>query len=269
MTQKAHPLVAIEARDGVATLFFERADKRNALDRVLMDSIAGALDEVRDDPAVRVVVLRGRGPVFSSGIDHTFLLEVFQQSQSAPFAHLHADLQEVFNRLERMQKPIIAAMHRACIGMGLELALACDFRIVTEDCVLGLPEIAFGLVPDVGGTTRLVRAVGPVRAKELILLGELITARAAERLGLVTEVAGDEDDLAARAADLAARLAAHAPAAVGAAKALIHQSADVESSTSLKLEGTAQHLLLRQPDLAERFPRALQFIKRQVADLRR
>ena len=187
-------LVETDIRDGVATLQLNRPEKRNALDRALMDSLASALDGVRDDPAVRVLVVRGAGPVFSSGIDHALLLEVFQKSRTVPLAHLHRDLQDVFHRLEQVRKPVIAALHGACVGMAFELALACDFRVATADCLVGLPEIHFGIVPDVGGTTRLVRAVGPVKARELVMLGSLLPASQAIGLGLVTEVAADTDD---------------------------------------------------------------------------
>jgi enoyl-CoA hydratase/carnithine racemase len=261
-----HPLVSIDIADGVATLWLDRADKRNALDAALMRSIAGALDAVRDDGSVRVVVLRGRGQVFSSGIDHSLLLEVFQKSKSVPFAHLHHDLQDVFHRIERMQKPVVAAVHRVCIGMAFELALACDFRIATADCVMGLPEIAFGIVPDVGGTTRLVRLVGAARAKELILTGKIVGAATAERLGLVNEVARDEVDFAARIARLTSSLAAHPAAAVGLAKTLVAASAESDSATSFRLEGVVQQILIGQPDIAVQFPRALAWIKARMAD---
>lgn len=260
-----HPLVRVAISGGVATLTLDRASKRNALDRALMESIAAALDAVRDDPAARVVVIRGDGPVFSAGIDHGFLLEVFQKAREVPFAHVHHDLQDTFNRLERMGKPTIAAIHRAAVGMAFELALACDFRVVTADTVVGLPEIAFGIVPDVGGTTRLVRCVGPVKAKDLILTGRLVGAAEAERLGLVTEVASDEQDLAARVATLAGRLARHSPTALGMAKGLVQAAADADQQASLRLEGTVQQVLMKQPDLAERFPAALAFIKEEMA----
>src|SRR6266568_8148459 len=103
-------LVQTQVRDGVATLTLDRPEKRNALNAALMAALAAALDGVRDDPAARVVVLRGAGPVFSSGIDHAFLVEILQKAQSAPFAHVHHDLQEVFHRLERLRKPVIAAL---------------------------------------------------------------------------------------------------------------------------------------------------------------
>jgi enoyl-CoA hydratase/carnithine racemase len=221
-------LVEIAREGAVATLTLNRPEKRNAMDRALMEALAAALDQVRDDAGVRAVILRGAGPVFSSGIDHALLLEVFQTAQERPFAHIHRDLQEVFHRLERMSKPTIAALHRACVGMAFELALACDFRVASADCVVGLPELHFGIIPDVGGTTRLVRAVGPVKAKELILLGKLIPASEARALGLVTEIA---DEPGSAAAALAARLTELSPAAVGHAKRLIQESNESRSRT--------------------------------------
>jgi len=261
----AHPLVAVELADGVATLWLDRADKRNALDRALMQSLAAALDEVRDDAAARVIVVRGRGPAFSSGIDHQLLLEVFQQSRTVPFGHLHQDLQNVFHRLERMQKPTIAVLHRAAIGMALELALACDFRLALADCALGLPEIAFGIVPDVGGTTRLCRLIGRARASELILTGKIVSAKTALGYGLVNDVASDGADLEARLGRLTASLTQHPPTAVGLAKVLLAASADSDAATSFRLEGVFQQILINQPDMAEQFPRALAFIKAKLA----
>jgi len=180
-SETSPPLVIRTVQAGVAQLTLNRPDKRNALNGPMMQALASGLDAVRDDPEVRVVVLCGAGPAFSSGIDHTLLLEVFQKSQQVPFRHVHHDLQDVFHRIERMEKPVIAVLHRACAGMALELALACDFRIALADCVMGLPEVAFGIIPDVGGTTRLVRTVGVPRAKELILTGKFLTAETAGR----------------------------------------------------------------------------------------
>lgn len=260
------PLVTTERSGAVATVWLDRPEKRNALDAAMMRAIAEALDAVRDDTSVRVLVLRGRGPMFSSGIDHTLLLEVFQKSRSAPFPHLHADLQAVFDRIERMHRPVVAVLHGACMGMALELALACDLRLATADCVLGLPEIAFGILPDVGGTTRLARLAGPARAREMILTGKAVRAHVAERWGVVNEVASDELDLGARLDRLLARLTAHSLNALGHAKQLIGAALDCDSATSLRLEGIFQEVLLAQPDIAERFPQALAFLKREMAN---
>src|SRR5689334_1080542 len=201
--------VQLDRQGPLATLWLDRTDKRNALDGATMKELAAALDEVGGDRSVRAVVLRGRGPVFSSGIDHTLLVEVFGATQKSPFLHLHHQLQDVFHRMSRLHQPIIAALHGVCVGMALELALAADIRIATEDCALGLPEIAFGLVPDVGGTTRLVRAVGESRARELILTGRMVRGRTAERYGLVHDVVADASALDARIRERAEQLAAH------------------------------------------------------------
>jgi enoyl-CoA hydratase/carnithine racemase len=259
-------LVTVATSGPVATLWLDRADKRNALSAQLMKDLAAALDAVRDDAAVRVVVLRGRGAMFSSGIDHALLLEVMQKSRSVPFGHLHHDLQDVFHRMERMQKPVVAAIHRMCVGMALELALAADLRIATADTVLGLPEIAFGIVPDVGGTTRLVRELGPARARQLVLTGACVKAGTAERWGLVHEVAADEADLDRRVARACERLAAHSATALGLAKDLVRASPEAGEATSFRLEGVVQQVLMTQADLMERFPKALEFIKARVAD---
>lgn len=258
--------IALERSGPIATLWLDRADKRNALDAELMKSLGATLDEIGADREVRVVVLRGRGNVFSSGIDHTLLTEVFGATQKTPFLHLHHALQDVFHRMSRLHQPVIAALHGACVGMALELALAADIRIASEDCVLGLPEIAFGIVPDVGGTTRLVRAVGEPRARELILTGRLVKATTAERYGLVHEVTGNGDALAQRAMAVAQQIAAHSGTALGLAKNLCQAAGDVDAATSFRLEGIIQQSLLAQPDLMTRFPAALAFIKAQIAN---
>jgi enoyl-CoA hydratase/carnithine racemase len=233
-----------------------------------MKELTAALDEIGADRATRVVLVRGRGPVFSSGIDHTLLTGVFGATQKTPFLHLHHGLQDVFHRMSRLHQPVIAALHGVCIGMGLELALAADLRIASEDCVLGLPEIAFGLVPDVGGTTRLVRAVGEPRARDLVMTGRLLRARTAESYGLVHEVAADPAALERLTLERAEQLAAHPPAALGLAKTLCQLSADADAATSFRLEGVIQQALIGQPDLATRFPAALAFIKAQLANPR-
>ena len=161
---------------------------------------------------------------------------------------------------------MIAALHGVCVGMALELALAADIRIASEDCVLGLPEIAFGIVPDVGGTTRLVRAVGEPRARELILTGP--ARQGAHRRALRPRPRGRRRCRRARRARVAAR-ASSSPRirrrALGLAKTLCQASAETDAATSFRLEGIVQQALLAQPDLMTRFPAALAFIKAQIA----
>jgi enoyl-CoA hydratase/carnithine racemase len=251
-------------RDGaIATVWLDREPKRKALDADTMRGLATSLDTLAEDGAIHVIVLRGRGPVFSSGIDHSLLMQVIGDSRRVPFLHVHHQLQETFHRMSRMQKPVIAALHGVAIGMALELALAADLRVATADCILGLPEIAFGIVPDVGGTTRLVRAVGEARARDLVLSGRLVRARTAHAWGLVHDVVeADALDRTVRAR--AETIARHPPVAVGLAKTLCALSANSDEATSFRLEGVIQQTLFGQSDLAARFPAALAFIKDQI-----
>jgi len=254
--------VQIDRAGAITTVWLAREAKRNALDGDLMRAFGAALDEIATDPTCRVVVIRGKGSVFSSGIDHSLLVEVAQASHKAPFLHLLHQLQDNFHKMARLQKPIICALHGVCVGMALELALAADIRIATADCVLGLPEIAFGLVPDVGGTTRLIRAVGESRARELILTGRMVKAKTGVAWGLVHEVAADLDAAVAAKAEL---LAVHPPLAMGLAKTLCAVSADSSSATSFRIEGLVQQNLVTQPELPAQLAKAIAFIKAQVA----
>ena len=259
--------ISVDRDDAIATVWLDRPAKRNALDADLLRALGAALDELAIDAAVRVVVVRGRGDVFSSGIDHSLLLQVMQDIQKQPFLHVHHQIQDTFHRLARMQKPVIAAMHGVCVGMALELALAADLRIATADCVVGLPEIAFGIVPDVGGTTRLVRAVGESRARDLVLTGRLVRARTAQPWGLVHE-AVEANALDETVRERAAAIAQHPAVAVGLAKTLCELSANSDAATSFRLEGVVQQTLMSQPSLATRIPTALAFIKDQIARAR-
>jgi len=257
--------VQIDRAGAVTTVWLAREAKRNALDGDLMRAFGAALDDIANDPSCRVVVIRGKGSVFSSGIDHTLLVEVAQATHKAPFLHLLHQLQDNFHKMARLQKPIICALHGVCVGMALELALAADIRIATADCVLGLPEIAFGLVPDVGGTTRLIRTVGEARARELILTGRMVKAKTGVAWGLVHDVVADADALDKAITARAELLAVHPPLAMGLAKTLCGLSADTPSGASFRIEGIVQQNLVTQPDLPMQLAKAIAFIKAQVA----
>ncbi len=257
--------IHVDRAGAVTTVWLAREAKRNALDGELMRAFGAALDEIASDPTCRVVVIRGKGSVFSSGIDHMLLVEVAQATQKTPFLHLLHQLQDNFHKMARLQKPIICALHGVCVGMALELALAADIRIATADCVMGLPEIAFGLVPDVGGTTRLIRAVGESRARELILTGRMVKAKTGAAWGLVHDIVADADALEKAIESRAEMLAVHPPLAMGLAKTLCAVSADTSSATSFRIEGIVQQNLVTQPELASQLPKALAFIKAQIA----
>lgn len=264
----SEPLAPVSRAGGVATLTLNRPEKRNAIDRALLLALEAALSEVRDDPEVRAVVLRGAGSMFSSGIDHTLLMEAFTQAQTTPFRHIHGDLQRLMDGLVRMEKPVIAVLHGAAAGMGMELALAADFRIAAADCLMGLPEVAFGIIPDVGGTTRLTHLVGAERAKELILTGELVRADDPRAAGMATRVVGG-GELDGAVAAFVESIIRHPAAGVGLGKILVDQVADVDRATALKLEGVYQSVLLAHPDLAEHFGPGVAFVTAQMKKGRR
>jgi enoyl-CoA hydratase/carnithine racemase len=227
-----------------------RPEKRNALTRELLHAIVDAVVAAERTPDVRAVVLYGEGPVFSAGVDFAMLAADVRGESPTPFRSLVGDMQTALSRLEALEKPVIAALHRYVPGLGLELALACDARIATSDCELGLPEVRVGLVPDVGGTTRLVRTVGYARAKELILTGRMIRAEEALAIGLVNRVVAPGEHVR-EAVRLAQEMAANAPLAVGLAKRLIDLGAGVDKQTFLQIELLVQSVLLGTEDVRE------------------
>jgi len=158
------------------------------------------------------------------------------------------DYQRVLTRLERLEVPTIALLHGYCLGLAMELALACDIRIATEGSMLGLLETKLGIIPDVGGTTRLVRLVGPARAKELIFTGRQIGAIQAEHWGIVNSVVA-AGDLLAKGEELATEISQAAPLAVGMAKRVIDGLSDIDRG--LILEGWAQSQLFNTEDFME------------------
>jgi enoyl-CoA hydratase/carnithine racemase len=235
-------LVRTEDRGAVRHVILSRAEKRNAFHGELVLALGSALQAAADDPAVRCVVLRGDGPVFSAGMDVNALAEL----GAAPdrLRTFRRACMTAWNLAEEMTKPVVCQIHGACLGGAMELALACDLRVLSEDAVMGLPETRLGLVPDVGGSSRLPQLVGLGRAKELVLTGRVIGAEEAERFGLANRVAPAEQ-LDAVTTELVDELLAAAPVAVGLAKRLLDASARPALSTTLELEVAAQEICVR------------------------
>ena len=248
MTEK---LILSETENNVCTVTLNRPDKRNALSVDMMWELADVLDDITNDRDVRVVIVRGQGACFSSGVDFFSLAKVAQeQVTSADFRHFLTKLQSVYTKMETLEKPVIAAIHKHCLGMALELVLAADFRIATEDALIGLPEVKLGLIPDVGGTSRLTRLLGPARAKELILLARDIDAAKALEYGLLTEVVPNGGHYEA-ALKMAEELKGCAPLAVGLAKKIINRGAHLDGFTFRELESYAQSSLIKTADVQE------------------
>ncbi len=230
-------IVVTEDRGQVRHIVLNRPEKRNAMNQELLKALAAALREAAADPAVHCVVLRGEGPVFSAGVD----LNELMASNGTP--GLLRPFREVFlecaNLCEQMAKPVVCKIHRTCVGGALEVALGCDLRIASSDAQLGLPEVKFGIIPDVGGSTRLPAVVGLGRAKELIMTARLIGAAEAERIGLVNRVV-EPHELTEACDALVGELLANSHVAVGRAKRVLDASARPALAATLEMEVAVQ-----------------------------
>jgi enoyl-CoA hydratase/carnithine racemase len=241
-------LVLVEDRGPVRHVVLNRADKRNAFNADLVLAVGDALREASADAGVRVVVLRGDGPMFSSGMDLSALASLADDPEGLrPFRQA---IITAFELAETMAKPTVCQIHGACIGGAMELALACDLRVMAADAIIGLPETRIGLIPDVGGSSRLPSVIGVGRAKEMIMTGKFIDGTEAERIGLVNRVAAAED-LDEATEQLVGELLACAPIAVGLAKRVIDAAAKPALSTTLELEVMAQQVCAASADFAE------------------
>src|SRR3954452_2770766 len=179
-------LVEIDDRGPVRHVVLNRPEKRNAINDELGRALGEAFADAADDRDVQCVVVRGNGPMFSSGMDFSALGALAAQpEQLRPFRR---QVLAAWNLLEEMPKPTIAQIHGGCIGGAMELALACDLRVMAADAIIGMPETRVGLIPDVGGSSRLPAIVGLGRAKELIMASKLVDGTEAERIGLVNRV---------------------------------------------------------------------------------
>jgi enoyl-CoA hydratase/carnithine racemase len=247
MTQLVHT----QQRNQIFEIILNRPDKRNAINMDLFAQFDAAVTQANRTANLRAVIIRGEGKAFSAGIDVSNLLilaEKYGPHWQQRMRRITDDFQGVLTRLERLELPTIALLHGFCLGMAMELALACDIRIAAEGTKLGLPESRLGMIPDVGGTTRLVRLVGPARAKELIFTGRQISAAQAEAWGIVNYVVA-EDELGDKADALVAEICEAAPLAVGMAKRVIDGLSDIDRG--LQLEGWAQSQLFGTADLME------------------
>jgi enoyl-CoA hydratase/carnithine racemase len=240
--------VLTEDRGAVRHVILNRPEKRNAINDELVLALGEALTAAAADDSVTCVVVRGEGPMFSSGMD----LAGLGALATAP-ARLRAfrrPILETWNLLEEMVKPTVCRIHGGCIGGAMELALACDLRVMAAEAVIGLVETRVGLIPDVGGSSRLPAVVGLGRAKELVMCSKLIDGTEAERIGLVNRVA-PAAELDAATDALVAELLACAPVAVGYAKRVLDAAAKPALAATLEQEVTVQALCARTEDFGE------------------
>ena len=239
-----HDGFRVERDEGgsVATITLDVPDKFNRVSMPARDQLRGVFEELDRDDAVRFVVLTGAGGAFTAGGNIPGFLERSAWHVSRLADNVAAP--------ERCTKPVLAALRGFCFGVGLELALACDFRLAAEDVQLGFPEVTIGMIPGSGGTQRLARLIGLGRAKDVIMRGRRIGAEEALALGLVTEVvpAGELDAAAARLVEELSRLS---PLALAMAKRVLNHAYSGPLPLGLELEGLAYGLLQQTHDFRE------------------
>jgi enoyl-CoA hydratase/carnithine racemase len=240
--------VRIEVSDHVAVVTLARPDKHNALDPAMFAAIVDAAREVRATAGVRAVVLHGEGPSFCSGLD----VSALGSAQGSTGDLLRRDNGNRANAAQRpctdwidLPVPVVAAIHGACFGGGLQIALGADVRIAAPDARLSVMEVKWGLVPDMGITSTLPRLVRIDVATELACTGRVLSGTEAAALGLVTRVA---DDPLAAAHELAAEIAGRSPDAVRAAKRLFQTSWHAPTADGLVLESELQTRLIGSPN---------------------
>lgn len=244
---RMHQTLKYSEEGAVATIRLHRPEKKNSLNAAMREELAGLLGDLARKSVIRAVVITGSDEVFCAGAD----IGEIGGPANAEASYRHArDFQILFDRVESLPQPVIAAVSGYALGGGCELALAADFRIASETARFGLPEIKIGAFPGGGGTQRLSRLVGIAKAKEMILLGEMMTAQEALALGLVMKVVPQEAFLA-EALGLAARLAALPRLALQASKMLINRSQDVDLASGLELEARTFGAIAHTHDLAE------------------
>jgi 2-oxoglutaroyl-CoA hydrolase len=228
-------------RDGdVARITLDVPGKFNRVTMLAREQLREVFEEQDADDEVRFIVVSGAGGAFTAGGDIAGFLEATPWSVSR-LAHNVA-------AAERCRKPVIAALQGYVFGVGLELALACDFRVAAPDVQLALPEATIGMIPGSGGTQRLARMIGLGRAKDMVMRGRRVGAEEAVALGLVTEVA---DDVDAAAASLCAELRRVSPLSLAMAKRVLNLAYDGPLHLGLEVEGLAYGLLQQTHDFRE------------------
>jgi 2-oxoglutaroyl-CoA hydrolase len=232
----------VEIGDGIATVTLDVPGKLNRISMEARDQLANVFDRLGGDDAVRAVVLAGAGETFTAGGD----IAGFLRRQPEELSRLAWNVAAP----ERCPKPVVAALHGYVFGVGLELALACDFRLAAENAQLGFPEVRLGMIPGSGGTQRLARMIGLGRAKDVIMRGRRIGAEEALALGLVTEVVAP-DALEAAVHRLLDELAELPPLALAVAKRVLNTVYDAPLHAGLEIEGFAYGMLRSTDDFRE------------------
>lgn len=256
-------LIETERRDRVCVLRINRPHVHNALNAQLLTQLGATIDELASDGVTRAVVITGAGSkAFSAGAD----LEALSV-MDVPEAHAFLQAgQQALRRLEHSGIPVIAAVNGVALGGGFELALACDFALLSENASLGLPETRLGLIPGFGGTQRLLRAVGPAVARYLMLTGRRVDAWRAHQLGLSVLPPTVPDELLPTAVSLAEEISRNGPQACRFVLQAVREGQDAPVETGLALEAALAAMAVGGPESDEG---VAAFLGRRTADFER
>ncbi len=242
-----HQTLKYEVTDGVALITLNRPKALNAINRMMVQELTQVLNQAEEDQNVRILILTGaEEKAFAAGADIT----EFQHLSPLEALHSSQAFQAVFNRIERLKKPVIAAVNGFCLGAGCELALACDMIYASDRARFGQPEINLGFIPGGGGTQRLTRLIGRPRAKELIYTGEMIDAQEAYRIGLVSKVF-PAAELIPAVKKLAQQVTSKGAVAIELAKKVIDEGYEADLTSALALEAQGFALCFGTEDKTE------------------
>ena len=238
----AYENIIFEKEENIAVITFNRPEAMNALNNQTRAEFRAAIEDVAQDDSIKVLILTGSGKAFVAGSD------IKEFNATTPFA-AH-NIMRLGEMVEKLEKPVIAAVNGFCLGGGNEIAMGCDIIIASEKAKFGQTEINIGIIPGGGGTQRLPRLIGVCRAKELIYTGDIIRAEEAERLGLVNRGV-PMDELMPAAKDLAKKIAAKSAAALKLAKTAINRGMQTNLESGLKYEYELYSLSLSLEDKVE------------------
>lgn len=240
-------VVLFEKRDFIGFVTLNRPEALNAFNYESLLQLQEIVQEIRHDRGVRIVLITGAGEkAFSVGAD---LKERIRLSPEDVMRNVYK-IGEVFSEVSELPQPTIAAMNGYAFGGGMELALACDFRLAVKDTKMGLTETSLGIIPGAGGTQRLPRLIGESKALELILTARRISAEEAEKIGLINKVL-DSSELMNESIKLAKEMLANAPIALQQAKFAVRQGMSVDLNTGLKIERKAYEVTIPTEDRKE------------------
>lgn len=239
--------IQVESASHITTLTFKRSNKANSIIPEFMDELGLATEQLCHDLESRCVIITGNGRAFCSGVDLKVSVEMSTTLAPDALADRLQHWQTVFDNLEDLPQLTIAVINGPVYGAGLEMALACDFRIASTRAFFGMPQVKLGIIPHLGGMTRLTRTVGPAWTKEIVFRGRNFNAMEALRVGLVNRVA-EPGDLLGTAQKWAGEFASLPPAAVRAAKQLINAAFELDTISANRTTRDAQAKLLQSDE---------------------